>query len=1150
MSKKTSTKKPKISNDELVLNNTKIIGRIIYEKPNRSLIDEYFDLQIEFEKKYGKKTLVMMQVGGFFESYGVSNKEEEIGNLREIADLLNIQLSRRNKSIIENSRSNALMMGFPLHVLNKYVNVLINNCYTLVIIEQTSEPPNVVREITAVYSTGTYIEGIQNSDPNNIGSIYIEENVCYRTGSSIYLLGLSTIDLTTGECTVYQKNNHLYDKKAVFEDMYRFIESYNPKEIIFHHGELKTIRKEDVLNALNTQNRIIHFEHPIISNEKLKLKYQNEILKKGYKDCGILEPIEYVNMERSPQALISFVSLFEFAYEHNEKILEKIKKPTIWEYGQHLILYHNTAYQLNIIPSPNHFDNSSKYKSLYDVLQKTSTPMGRRLLKYRIMNPMTNIDELERRYEQIEKIQSLGIYSEIEKHLNEINDMERMHRKMEIGTLHPYEFGQLCVMYDKVNELVEYLNTIEDFGWEELQIDENIFERLKEYKNEYNKIFDIEEIKKHGLTSILGSFFNKGVDENIDKNQNDIYKINQYFNDLCKRYSNLIEMGQDEAVKLENNERDGYFLTTTKKRVDVLLKKLNEEEKNKLIVKTGQSSTVKITSDDIDMKSKILVALKEKIKVIVKDKYLEYVKIFITNYDSLLAQITQFIAEIDLIKSSVKVANLYNYHRPRIINKYNNKSYFSAKKLRHPLIEILHDDVKYIDNNIELLKGDDECNGILLMGLNGVGKSSMAKAIGTNIIMAQAGFFVAGDSFEYYPYNKIFTRINGDDNIFKGMSSFVVEMSELRSILKYADENSLVLGDEVCKGTEESSALAIVSASIQTFSEREVNFIMATHFHKLHQMDEIQQLNNVRFKHLSVDVDELNDKIIYGRKLLDGPGDTLYGIEIARFIINDSNFIQKARLTRDKILQQSSSLSDMVEHRSKYNSDLIMDNCMVCKKNRYQVELHTHHLTEQHEYDGKKENIDGIRKNQLANLVVLCEQHHMETHQTKIIIEGWKDTTHGRELFWYYNADYAKPKSDEKYNLILDNENKKEDDEQDDNKSVDSFESFKSKNSQISNLTEGTNNSNKTEDEMEDDDILVKEKEKRDKKQDDEKTWLKNQFIDLKRHFYDLKKLTTQLKKRMKDYNIKMTPKKLNFMIEQFEKEYQKENQLNQSNLS
>jgi DNA mismatch repair protein MutS len=338
------------------------------------------------------------------------------------------------------------------------------------------------------------------------------------------------------------------------------------------------------------------------------------------------------------------------------------------------------------------------------------------------------------------------------------------------------------------------------------------------------------------------------------------------------------------------------------------------------------------------------------------------------------------------------------------VDVYNGKSYFKTKQMRHPLIELIHEKVIYVDNDVELLKEKDECLGILLMGLNGVGKSSMAKAIGCNIVMAQMGMFVAAKEFEYYPYTKIFTRINGDDNIFKGMSSFVVEMNELRSILKYSDERSIVLGDEVCKGTEETSALSIVSSTIQRFSERDVNFIMATHFHKLHEMEEIQELTNVRFKHLSVEYDREGDRIIYGRKLMDGPGDTLYGLEIAQFLIKDEDFIKKARKIRDKLICQSEKIIE--DKRSNYHKELVMDCCMICKKNGMETQLHTHHLKEQSEFEEEGlMNIDGIRKNQLGNLVVLCEEHHEETHHGRLKIEGWIESTMGRSLKWYYEEE-------------------------------------------------------------------------------------------------------------------------------------------------
>ena len=152
------------------------------------LIDEYFEYQIQFEQKYGLNALVLMQVGSFFEFYGVDNKTEKIGNTRYIAELLNIQLTRRNKAILENSRSNCLMAGFPLHSLKRFIHILLQNNYTVILIEQTTEPPNPKREITQIFSPGTYIDEINNFDVNNIVSLYLTEEVCYKTNQLIPFL--------------------------------------------------------------------------------------------------------------------------------------------------------------------------------------------------------------------------------------------------------------------------------------------------------------------------------------------------------------------------------------------------------------------------------------------------------------------------------------------------------------------------------------------------------------------------------------------------------------------------------------------------------------------------------------------------------------------------------------------------------------------------------------------------------------------------------------------------------------------------------------------------------------------------------------------------------------------------------------------------
>ena len=210
------------------------------------LIDDYFEYQINFEKKYGKKTIVLMQVGSFFEFYGVNNDQEKIGDPQLITELLNIQLTRRNKQILENSRSNCLMAGFPLQSLKRFINILLNNNFTVILIEQVSEPPNPKREITQIYSPGTYIDEINKSDPNNIVSIYITEEQYYKTGQIVFSFGISSIDLSTGKNVVYEDNIIYYEKNAFLEEIYRFVETFNPKEMIINYNNLCRLKLDDI----------------------------------------------------------------------------------------------------------------------------------------------------------------------------------------------------------------------------------------------------------------------------------------------------------------------------------------------------------------------------------------------------------------------------------------------------------------------------------------------------------------------------------------------------------------------------------------------------------------------------------------------------------------------------------------------------------------------------------------------------------------------------------------------------------------------------------------------------------------------------------------------------------------------------------------
>lgn len=943
------------------------------------LLHDYLDQQIEFEKKYGEDTLVLMQVGSFFEFYGVDNKEERIGRPKKVAELLNIQLTRRNKAILENSRNNCLMAGFPTHSLKRFVHILLQSHFTIVLIEQVTPPPNPKREITQIFSPGTYIDDITNFNPNNIVSLYVSQENCYKTHKEIYVFGLSAIDLSTGKNYIYEAKLNYFDKNAFFEEIYRFIETFQPKEIIIIENDFVY---KDWVSKIHTQNRLIHFKK--IEAKHQKIHYQNSFLETFFESRGFYSPIEYLHLEQKPFGIISYIFLLEFSFEHNERITQKINTPQFWNYDDHLILYHNALYQLNIVSL--HQNENHKYKSLFHIIDKTRTPLGKRFLLYNIHNPSTNVDVINKRYELIQENIDKRIYVKIEKWMNEIIDIERIHRKIALGKLHPFELYQLCNTYENIHHIIDLVR--HELSINDYFLTSNVIHEYKEYISFIQNTFEIIELGKYNLQNISGNLFKRGQYQEIDEYHDKVISIFDYYNKTMKELSNLIDKDSD-YIKLEKNERDGYFLVITKKRSELLVKALQKQKNKDYEIKKHTSTNVKICSKTLHDLNYELVHHQEKIKEITKEKYFQFLQTLYEKYHALHYSLSQFIMQLDFIQCGARVAIEHQYCRPKIVDDYNSKSYFDAQGIRHPIIEIIQERHDYVSNDIRM--DHNKNNGFLLYGINGVGKSSLSKAIGCNLVLAQMGFFVASAQFQYWPYAKIFTRINGDDNIFKGMSSFVVEMDELRSILTYSDSQSIVLGDEICKGTEETSALAIVSASILRFCKKEVQFIMATHFHKLMELEEIRQLKNIHCKHLSIEYKD--DQIIYGRKLLDGCGSNLYGVEIADYIIQDKDFIQDAKKIRNKILGKPTEVLE--DKKSNYNTKLYVKKCSICGKK--EDSLDTHHIIEQHEF---KEN--NIFKNKLSNLVILCKKHHHEVHHGLLTIHGYENTSKGCILQYEY----------------------------------------------------------------------------------------------------------------------------------------------------
>ena len=266
------------------------------------IYDDYIEYTNEYIQKYGEKTIIFMEVGGFYEIYGVNNEYEISGaNMEEISSLLNIQVSRKNKNIIENSRTNPLMAGFPSHSVKKFIDILINNNYTIVFVEQTTPPPKVISKVTNILSPSTYIDNLTSYMENKLMVIYIDKQQDWKTKKHIYILGISVIDISTAKLSCQEI---ILDDYLLSEEILRVVLCNNPKELVI-------ISTCDVDIDINNNNlKCYHNKIGKLENKFLELNYQKEVLKRVYLSTGLMNVIEYVNLEKKTKYFSKFCISF------------------------------------------------------------------------------------------------------------------------------------------------------------------------------------------------------------------------------------------------------------------------------------------------------------------------------------------------------------------------------------------------------------------------------------------------------------------------------------------------------------------------------------------------------------------------------------------------------------------------------------------------------------------------------------------------------------------------------------------------------------------------------------------------------------------------------------------------------------------------
>jgi DNA mismatch repair protein MutS len=575
-------------------------------------------------------------------------------------------------------------------------------------------------------------------------------------------------------------------------------------------------------------------------------------------------------------------------------------------------------------------------------------------------------------------------------------DIEKISRKIVLEKATPHDY---YLLNHTCNILRESFSGY-DGVWREFIQSDAVVKEMDQIQQLLKQHLYIEKaMNLHELDETCEKLIRSGIDLELDRacqekmeSKDKFYCILQYLNQVYHQ----LDRKCTEGFKVHETDKQGVSLLITKRRKLILENSLvqNTEltfystytENNEtftfspsmITFKEHNSTTFEVDSPEINLLTRQMLSTTQLFKTHLCRVFKTIHGILNVSYEKTI----QCIQKMDVLNTKCEIASKYNYSKPVIVK--SDQSYLDAKGLRHVLIEHLEKQEIYVPNDVCLGK---DPRGLLLFGTNAVGKTSLIKAIGICIIMAQAGLYVPCSYLEYSPYEYLFTRIINNDNMFKGLSTFAVEMSELRVILQQCNKNSLILGDELCSGTEIDSALSIFVAGLETMYERESTFIFATHFHMIQHFEEVRKMSKLALKHLTVQYNHEIKKLVYGRKLCEGAGESVYGLEVCKSLCLPDSFMTRAYEIRNR---NDSSVLSLKE--SKYNKAKLRGVCEFCRET---IGSEIHHLRYQKEAKG--DFIEGFHKDHAANLASVCEKCHQHIHALGLVYEK-KKTMDGYQL--------------------------------------------------------------------------------------------------------------------------------------------------------
>tara|TARA_Y100000996_G_scaffold415516_2_gene410752 strand:+ start:1805 stop:4825 length:3021 start_codon:yes stop_codon:yes gene_type:complete len=995
-----------------------------------SIYEDYFYYVKKWKNIYGEKTLVIIEVGKFYEIYALRDHD---GNIHENDMEAVEQMSFLNigdKKIKYNNMS-VLQAGFNTIGLDKFVKIFQENDYTTVIYEQDSPGKNATRSLSQIISPGTYIDDDTSSISNVTLCIWIEHTKSRKKMKESITFGVSSLDIFTGMTTLFETTIDHNHSPNSYDQLEQQVSIYNPKEtILISNLDINTINDIKIYIGLEDHKCYIveHTKEEFLLSKyvvnSFKQNYQLEILLKYFPNVPN-DIIESELIYGFGLGLQCFIVLLDYMYEHNCDFIKKLYYPEFTHNQNKLVLANYSLKQLNIIDDNRH---TGKLKSVGNFLNNCLTCMGKRKFLYDLHNPSTEVELLNLSYELTDSVLQNDEYEHYRKKIKNIIDLDKFKRLLLMNKITPKKLAKIHSNLLNVVELAKYTSENNDFIHSNLiksinntnnnpqenaqiiidemesTLDLSICANISETSQEYLSLLDIENLY----------FIKRGKSSEIDCLLNEYSKQLDLRLEIQKQLSTIIcsaekKPAANDYVKCNNSSKTDNELFATDRRCKLLMnyiKNLRPENKVIKIVYSGNDEVKEnflLHMEDIVIKNKgnskqernitspqlkeIMTNIHNNLSKLI-DNVIIFYKNFIVNLTNYIDQfdvVIAYVSNIDVLQNKAYIAHKYNYCRPTIDCERRDKSYVDVEKLRHPLIEHLQQNEIYVTNDLKI--GIDDFDGLLLYGTNAVGKTSFIRAMGIAVIMAQSGLYVPCSSFTYRPYDYIFTRILGNDNLFKSLSTFAVEMCELRTILKNSNANSLILGDELCSGTESSSALSIFTAGLQNLHKKNSTFLFATHFHEIINYEEIIALTRIRMMHMEVIYNEANDCLVYNRKLKEGPGNSMYGLEVCKSLGLPDDFLKEAMDIRIKYNEENSGV--LSHKQSHYNAKKIKGMCEVCNE---KIGEDIHHLQYQNRANDTNDYIDDFHKNHKANLVNICKKCHDNIHQNDTQFKKAKTT--------------------------------------------------------------------------------------------------------------------------------------------------------------